>query len=222
MSVFKNLLPYCLTSLAVIAVWQLFTLTDSYAWMAEGREMIRDALTTIFIYKTAFWLVISNLIVFIIKSIFKEKYRIAWTAAGICIMLYFIVTPLVNKKCAYPYYVVFVNQTTVESALENPIIEAGYNIGPILTDKIKNKEMKMRRYAIDGLGKIKYKPATETLKLILFDKTEQDYVRADAYVTLKSFNTQASNNIVSDFRKLAIDTIDRKVIYLIDNYSISK
>lgn len=221
MRVLKNLFPYFLTSLAVIGVWQFFTLTDTYAWMAEGRELIKAALTTVFIYKTAFWLVISNLIVFVIKSIFKEKYKVAGTATGICFMVYFIVGPLINKKCAYPYYIVFVNQTTVEGALENPIIEAGYYIGPILTDKIKDRKMEMRRYAIDGLGKINYKPATETLKLILYDKTEQDYFRADAYVTLKRFNTRESNGILSDFRKLAVDTIDRKVINLIDNWGTS-
>jgi hypothetical protein len=50
--------------------------------------------------------------------------------------------------------------------------------------------MKYRRYAIGGLGKIHYIPATETLKAILFDRNEQDVFRADAYQTLHCFDTR--------------------------------
>ena len=106
------------------------------------------------------------------------------------------------------------NQSVSEEYLQDPIKEAGYHIGPILTDKIKDKNMKLRRYAISGLDDIKYKPATETLREILFDTTEADYVRADAFVVLTRFNSATATKVLSDFKLSARDTIDSKVVEL--------
>jgi hypothetical protein len=216
MTVLKKLLPYILTSLAVIGLWRLFTMTDNYAWSPKGKErlMLDIALTTIFIYKTIFWLVVANLSVFIIKSSFRNRYKPAGIAALIGVTFYFTAGQIVDKNCAFSYYMVFVNQSVAEEYLQDPIKEAGYHIGPILTDKIKNKNMELRRYAIGGLGDIKYKPATETLRQILLDTSEQDYVRADAFVVLTKFNTETANKVLSDFNSSATDTIDRKVIEL--------
>jgi len=106
--------------------------------------------------------------------------------------------------------------------ITRPILEAGYNIGPILTEEIVNKEMKYRRYAIGGLEKIKYKPATETLKRILLDKTENEVFRADAFETLHSFDTEETRKILNDFRSQATDTLDKKVIELGDYFIKNK
>jgi len=176
--------------------------------------MLDEALTTIFIYKTIFWLVIANLGVFIIKSILKNRYKVATISALIGLTFYFAVGQVVDKSCAFSYYTVFVNQSVSEEYLQDPIKQAGYHIGTILTDKIKDKNMELRRYAINGLGDIKYKPATETLKQILFDTTETDYVRADAFVVLTKFNTAMSIKVLSDFKSSATDTVDKKVVEL--------
>ena len=216
MTVLKKLLPYILTSLAVIGLWRLFTTTDNYAWSPKGKErlMLDIALTLIFIYKTIFWLVVANLSVFIIKSSFKKRYKTVGIAALISVTFYFTAGQIVDKNCAFSYYMVFVNQSVAEEYLQDPIKEAGYHIGPILTEKIKDKQMELRRYAIGGLGDIKYKPATETLKKILVDTTETDYVRADAFVVLTKFNTETSNKALSNFKSSAIYTSDKKVIEL--------
>lgn len=216
MAVLKKLLPYILTSLAVSGLWRLFTMTDNYAWSPKGKErLILDiALTTIFIYKTIFWFVVANLSVFIIKSSFKNRYKTAGITALISVTFYFTAGQIVDKNCAFSYYMVFVNQSVAEEYLQDPIKEAGYHIGSILTEKIKDKQMELRRYAIGGLGDIKYKPATETLQKILVDTTETEYVRADAFVVLTKFNTETSNKVLSNFKSSAIDPSDKKVIEL--------
>ncbi len=81
--------------------------------------------------------------------------------------------------------------------------------------------MELRRYAIRGLGEIKYKPATPTLKLILIDKYEPEYVRADAYETLQCFDTDETKKILASFRSQATDKIDSKVIDLVDYWAKS-
>ncbi len=176
---------------------------------------MRDiALTTIFIYKTIFWLVVANLSVFIIKSSFRNRYKAAGIAALIGVTFYYSAGQIVDKKCAFFYYMVFVNQSVAEWMLQDPIKEAGYHIGPILTKNIKDKDMELRSYAINGLGDIRYKPATETLKKIMTDETEHVEFRADAYVVLTKFNTATANQILSEFKSSATDTADKKVVEL--------
>jgi hypothetical protein len=216
MTTLKKLLPYILTSLAVIGLWRLLTWRENYAWFPKGKEslMLDIALTTIFIYKTIFWLLLANLAVYIIKSILKTKYKPAIISTFIGVTFYFAAGQVVEKNCAFSYYMVFVNQSVSEEYLEDPIKQAGYHIGPILTDKIKDRNLKLRRYAINGLGDIKYTPATETLKQILFDRTEADYIRADAFVVLTKFNSTTANKVLADFKLSAFDMIDKKVVEL--------
>lgn len=56
--------------------------------------------------------------------------------------------------------------------------------------RFRNKSTDDRRYAISGLGKIKYVSAVKTLEKILLDGTEPEYIRADALMSLKSIGTK--------------------------------
>lgn len=216
MRIFKNLLPYILISLVTIGLWRQLTLPDNYAWSPKGKEllMLDIHLTAILVYKTVFGLVLANLAVYIVVSTFKNRSKPAIIAAIIGIAFYLAAGQAVNKYCAFHYYVVFMNQSVSEEFLLRPIKEAGYHIGPILTREIKDKNMKLRRYAIAGLADIRYKPATETLHKILLDKTEPEYARAEAYVVLTKFNTESASEILSHFKSSAKDTADKKVIEL--------
>jgi len=211
-----KILSFVLTSLLVIAFWKIQTMSGNYAWNPKGKEllMLDIALTSIFFYKTLFWLLVANLVVFILILLKKKKYKITGGTFLLTIVFYIFAGQYVNKKCAPFYYSVFFNQSVMEEYIERPILEAGYSIGHILTEEIIDKEMKYRRYAIGGLKKIKYKPATKTLKRILLDKTENEVFRADAYETLHSFDTKEARKILNDFRHQATDTLDRKVIEL--------
>jgi len=65
-----------------------------------------------------------------------------------------------------------------EQYLKEPIVSAGYHIGPHFDRKYwGQKNGNIRRYAIVGIEKIQYKPATLTLAKILFDKSELDIFR---------------------------------------------
>jgi len=212
----KKILPYILTSLLVIGFWKLWTWTDNYAFSPEGKDllMLDIALTSIFIYKTLFWLVIANLTVLTIQRLRARNYKVAGTVFSLTLVFYFTARHYVNKKCAFHYYSVFINQSTMEEQLTIPILEAGYQIGPIITENISDKEMKYRRYAIGGLEKIKYKPATPTLTKILLDKSEIDVFRADAYQALTTFDTEEARKTLIDFKNQATDSTDKKVVEL--------
>jgi hypothetical protein len=222
--VLLKILPFVLTSLLVVVFWKIWTGTDNYAWHPQGKELLflDIALTSIFFYKTIFWLFVANLAVLTVIQLKRKKYKIAGITLLLTIVFYIFAGQYVSKKCAPFYHRVFLCQSIPEGLITRPILEAGYYIGPILTDEISNKEMKYRLYAIGGLKKIKYKPATGTLKLILLDKTENEIFRANAYETLHSFNTDETRRILNNFRSQATDTLDKKVIELGDYFIKNK
>jgi|LakMenE18May11ns_1017448.scaffolds.fasta_scaffold9574590_1 hypothetical protein len=212
----KKILPYIIVSIIVIAFWKIWTSTDNYAWSPEGKEllMLDIALTSIFIYKTLFWLIIGNTLVYSFKQFKKNNYKTLLISLSLITVFYFSAGYLVERKCAYDYYIVFINQSVAEEFNDRPIIEAGYEIGKVINENILDKEMKLRRYAIGGLEKIKYLPATNNLSSILNDRDEMEEFRADAYETLTKFNTRESKSIITSFNQKAKDTIDRNVIKL--------
>ena len=212
----KKILPYLLTSIFVVGLWWLLTRTDNYAWNPKGKEtlMLDIALTSIFYYKTIFWLVIANVTVFAIRQLLRKNYKSTAITTLLTTLFYFTFGQIVDKKCAFHYYSVFHNQSMTEEYILEPILNAGYQIGPILTENIADREMKYRRYAISGLEKIKYKPATQTLTRILLDKSEIDLFRADAYQVLTTFDTEETRKILMDFNNQATDSTDKKVIEL--------
>lgn len=205
-----------ITSLLVTGIWKLLTWTDNYAWNPKGKEllMLDIALTSIFFYKTIFWLVIVNLIVLGLIQFRKKNFKTAAIVIVLTLTYHFTFEELINKKCAPHYYSVFQNQSVAEGNIVDPIEIAGYEIGPILTDNIAVKEMKYRRYAILGLQRIDYQPATDLLGRILFDCSELVIYRADAYETLKIFDNEISNKLISEFRRQTKDSIENKIIGL--------
>src|SRR5690606_38933397 len=142
----KKILPYLIASLLVIGFWKMWTWTDNYAWNPKGKEllMLDIALTSIFFYKTIFWLVTANLVVFGLLQLRKKKFKTAGVVIVLTLTYHFTVGQVIDKKCAFHYYSVFHNQSVAEGYIVRPIEEAGYEIGTILTEKIEDKEIKYR------------------------------------------------------------------------------
>lgn len=224
MAIFKKLLPHFFASLLVIGFWLLETLVDNYAWSPTDNELerITKALTTIFIFKTIFWLTITNSVIFIVQQLRQSSYKTVCLTGILIIPFYILGSNYTDKRCAYPYFVVFTNQSVVEWSITTPILKAGYQIGPILTKNILDKKMPYRVYAIGGLADINYKPSAKALEHILLDTSEDETYRAESFVTLESFKTIESNNILKNFKVSAKDSIDTKVINLVKAWSINK
>ena len=74
----------------------------------------------------------------------------------------------------------FYNNAGPEDTLMDPLILAGERVVPLVLDKVKDKNMPRRRYAISFLGNGAYKQALPALEGVLQDSTEQDYFRGDA------------------------------------------
>ena len=74
----------------------------------------------------------------------------------------------------------FYTYNGAEDMLMDPLILAGGDVVPLVIEKIKDKSMPRRRYAIGFLGNGGYPQALLVLQQILQDETEQDYFRGDA------------------------------------------
>jgi len=67
-----------------------------------------------------------------------------------------------------------------EPELDDPLIEVGKGMTLVICKAIKNKDMRLRRYAIGALGYIGDKRAIPALEEILKSKEEVYYFRGDA------------------------------------------
>jgi hypothetical protein len=202
--VIKTLWPFLLCSILVLIFWKTSTQTDSYALHPQGKEvLILDlALESIFVYKGLFWLVVVNLIVSAIVQIIRDNRKTCALISVIVVSFYAMATPVVNKACAFEYYKVFLHQSVTEKNIVTPIIEAGSSIGQYLNDYISDTASKYRRYAIDGLGQIKYEPSVPVLKQILFNESEKDYIREDAYAALQKIDSRESTAVILQYNQI--------------------
>ena len=67
-----------------------------------------------------------------------------------------------------------------EDQLMDPLILNGRRVVPYIIQEIRNKDMKLRRYAIGFLGNGRYIEAIPVLEQILADESEIWYFRSDA------------------------------------------
>ena len=176
--------------------------------------MLDIALTSIFFHKTIFWLVTANLLVFGILKLRKRKFKTAGIVIALTLTYHLTFGQVIDTNCAFHYYSVFQNQSVAEGYIVRPIEEAGEEIGSILTEKIKDKEMKYRVYAMLGLQNLKYEPATKTMTHILLDSSESIIYRANAYEFLRTVETDESKKLIEEYRTNASDSTKNEVVRL--------
>ena len=197
-----KILIHFTASLLVIAFWKLNTVTENYAWNPQGKElfMLDIALSSIFFYKTVLWLVMVNLGLVAFR-LFRQKNAFIFGIVIVWMAVFYLFTGrMVNKKCAPHYYTVFQNQSVTEEYQSRPLTQAGYHIGPILTEKIADPYWGKRSLAIRHLRESYYTPATETLLEIAKDRSEFMHIRLEAIRTLEYFGNNQAKEILKAIR----------------------
>ena len=82
------------------------------------------------------------------------------------------------------FYNIFINQTVSDDYILVPVVEGGYYIGKFLNHDILDSSMQKRRYAIEGLGLVDFKPAIKNLELIIENDDTEDFIREIAMESL--------------------------------------
>ena len=87
-----------------------------------------------------------------------------------------------------------------EDQLMDPLILAGDGVVPLVIEKVKDKNMPRRRYAIGFLGNGSYRESLLVLQQILQDGTEKDYFRGDALQSIYQIDTQLGTDYAQKYQ----------------------
>jgi hypothetical protein len=91
-----------------------------------------------------------------------------------------LLTACAAKKSPQAALEEFYTHEGAEDTLMDPLIVAGEDVVPLVVERVKDRDMPRRRYAIGFLGNGGYRQALPVLREILADGTEKDYFRGDA------------------------------------------
>jgi hypothetical protein len=82
----------------------------------------------------------------------------------------------------------------------DPLILAGDKVVPLVIDRIRDKNMPKRRYAIGFLGNGPYKDALQVLETLLHDLTERDVIRGDALISIYQIDASLGLKYAEEFK----------------------
>jgi hypothetical protein len=94
----------------------------------------------------------------------------------------------------------FYSYDRAEDQLMDPLILAGDKVVPLVIEKVKDKNMSRRRYAIGFLGNGSYREALPVLQGILQDKTEKNYFRGDALQSIYRIDENLGLNLAQQYK----------------------
>lgn len=94
----------------------------------------------------------------------------------------------------------FLNNQHKKSFLVLPLCSAGESVVPIVTQKIKNKNMERRTYAIGFLGTTESKVPLPVLKAILEDESEKIGYRANSLKSVYLIDEETGKNLALKYK----------------------
>ncbi len=122
-----------------------------------------------------------------------------WTIVGVTISLLIALSvywqlPSSPEEALNNFY----SGELAEGELVDSLILGGKRIVPLLLEKIRDKNMPQRRYAISALGHLDDTSAVPVLESILKDVSEMDYFRCDALEAITILNPSAGRAFARD------------------------
>jgi hypothetical protein len=121
-------------------------------------------------------------------------------AVGIVLAAIWIGTSLYSRIPESPAAALksFYEREVAEDQLMDPLILAGSGVIPLLEQDLLDSDMPRRRYAIGAVGNIGDNAALPTLKKIVEDRSEVDYIRCDALEAVAMIDRSVAIQIVRD------------------------
>lgn len=113
-----------------------------------------------------------------------KRRRLTWIVDLLLILIILLigVTSACGNQPSTPEEILerFYHNERPEETLKDPLILGGDRVVPLVIERVKDKKMPRRRYAIAFLGNGSYAQALPVLQTILHDSSELDYFRTDA------------------------------------------
>lgn len=192
-------------NVAILAILLLETASSNYAWgtlAPDDLQRLKGACYAIFWASFAHWAIPLNVTlvaVFLLTGRTGRKRTFGLALGLLAAVLFVGLRVWALQASAAHYLTIFETQSVAEPYLERPIAQAGAAIGPLLLRKIQDPGYPRRRYAIAGLGDLRFAPAVPVLSEILFASHEPFYVRGDAYEALVTINTPEAWGVIERF-----------------------
>jgi hypothetical protein len=204
-----------LVNLAIFLFCKLLTDEGNYLWYSTTPE--RKTLVSIacidlmriqyFIYANSI-----NICLLGIYFAYYYKKRMGLVIVLIGVIVFFGGRKLFEESIYENYYTIFQNQKVSDDFILEPVKSGGKGMGKYLLNDVNNPRSPLRKYAITGIGLIKYDPATETLNNILHDLNEPGSIRGEAYLALVKMNTERSASYARIFMASAHPSTDQDVM----------
>lgn len=117
----------------------------------------------------------------------------------------------------------FLTHQTKESYLAIPLCNAGEKVVPLLTEKVKDKNLKRRRYAIGFLGVTESKLPVSVLEKIVKDETDNEFYRGDSLQSLYLLDESLGKTLANNYQNMAdyLGETAREIMQ-VKNHSIYK
>ncbi|MBC7451323.1 MAG: HEAT repeat domain-containing protein [Cytophagales bacterium] len=202
-------IAYFFLNLFVFIFWWVVTDPGNYIWFItteEKKVLLINACSKLFLIKYYIWAVLLNAM--LTSFLLLSHKRILSLLIIACTLTFFILysfifTPYIGRN----YYIIFLNQQVSPDFQMEPVNDAGKSIGPYLLNKLQEKPSPSRKYAVKGLGEIRYEPAIDKLSSILNDDAEEIAIRAESFISLKKMKHPTSKKILENFSRNHTDTI---------------
>ena len=219
----KNILLISLLVLINLAIYlfcKLLTDEGNYIWYKTSSErVLLVSMASLDLMRIRYFIYANSINFFLMGIYFAYYYRkiMGLAIAVLGVAIFFGGNKLFEENIIENYYVLFKNQNVPEDFILEPVKSAGKGIGKELLKDVNNKYSPLRKYAIAGLGEIKYEAAADTINNILHNLDENSEIRGEAYLALLKMNTEKSASYARIFIGSIHPVADQGVIAYIKN-----
>jgi hypothetical protein len=209
-----------LINLAIFLFCKLLTDEGNYIWYKTSSDrVLLVSMASLDLMRIRYFIYANSINFFLMGIYFAYYYRktMGLIIAALGVLIFFGGNKLFEENIIENYYVLFKNQNVPEDFILEPVKSAGKGIGRELMKDVDNKYSPLRKYAIAGLGEIKYEPATDVINNILHDLNENSEIRGEAYLALLKMDTEKSASYARIFIGSIHPIADQGVIKYIKN-----
>ncbi len=147
-----------------------------------------------------------------------KKATIILIIAGICLFLGYWFYPQTLEEQAFNE---FLTIKTKAPFVVVPLCNAGKKVVPLVIERVKDKNLESRRWAIRFLGSGDYLQAIPVLENIVKDKSEMDYIRGEALYSIYFIDKSLGKRLANSYQNRS-DTLGEVANEIIQNKTFFK
>jgi hypothetical protein len=204
-----------LVNLAIFLFCKLLTDEGNYIWAkTDPNRKLLISIASLDLMRIKYFIYANSINFFLLGIYFAYDYkkRLGLIIAALGIVIFFGGKKLFEAETIENYYIIFQNQNVPTDFILEPVKSAGKGIGPYLMKDVSNKRSPLRKYAIAGLGEIRFEPSAEAINNILHDLNEDPQIRGEAYLALLKMKTEKSLSYTRIFMASSHPAVDQEVI----------